>query len=39
VQAAQRSEQCDCQAVLQQAGAHNAQQDSWQGQQLKGGLL
>jgi hypothetical protein len=39
VQVAQRSEQCDCEAVLLQAGAHSAQQDSWQGQELKGGLL
>lgn len=31
LQVAQRCEQCDCEAILQQAGAVNTQVDSWQG--------
>ncbi|WIA20863.1 hypothetical protein OEZ85_005212 [Tetradesmus obliquus] len=31
LQVAQRCEQCDCEALLLQAGACNKQQDSWQG--------
>jgi hypothetical protein len=31
LQVAQRCEQCDCEALLLQAGAKNTQTDSWQG--------
>jgi hypothetical protein len=31
LQVAQRCEECDCEALLLQAGAQNKQQDSWQG--------
>jgi len=39
VQVAQRSEQCDVEAVLLQAGAVNKQKDSWASLELKGGYL
>lgn len=38
-QVAQRSEQCDVEAVLMQAGAVNSQKDSWGTLDMPGGFL
>lgn len=38
-QVAQRSEQCDAEAVLMQAGAANKQKDSWGTLDMPGGFL
>lgn len=39
LQVAQRSEQCDVEAVLMQAGAVNKQRDAWGTLDMPGGFL